>query len=77
MNFKNFTIKSQEALQEAINLVERNGQQSVEPSHLMSGIMNVGENVTNFIFSKLGVNSQTLADVVIRDAQSRRALPEP
>lgn len=71
MNFKNFTIKSQEALQEAINLVEQNGQQSVEPSHLMSGIISVGENVTNFIFSKLGVNAQAFADIVKRDALSR------
>ncbi len=71
MNFKNFTIKSQEALQEAINLVEQNGQQSVEPSHLMSGIISVGENVTNFIFNKLGVNAQAFADIVKRDALSR------
>ncbi len=70
MNFKNFTIKSQEALQEAINLVEQNGQQSVEPSHLMSGIISVGENVTNFIFNKLGVNAQAFADIVKRDALS-------
>ena len=71
MNFKNFTIKSQEALQEAIGLVEQNGQQSIEPSHLMSGIIKVGENVTNFIFSKLGINSKTFSDVIMSDAMSR------
>ena len=70
MNFKNFTIKSQEALQEAINLVERNGQQSVEPAHLMSGILTVGENVTNFLFSKLGINSQAFSDIILRESQS-------
>ena len=71
MNFKNFTIKSQEALQEAIGLVEQNGQQSIEPSHLMSGIIKVGENVTNFIFSKLGINAKTFSDVIMSDAMSR------
>ena len=70
MNFKNFTIKSQEALQEAISLVERNGQQSVEPVHLMSGILNVGENVTNFLFSKLGINAQSFSDIILRESQS-------
>ena len=70
MNFKNFTIKSQEALQEAISLVERNGQQSVEPAHLMSGILNVGENVTNFLFSKLGINAQAFSDIILRESQS-------
>ena len=70
MNFKNFTIKSQEALQEAINMVERNGQQSVEPAHLMGGILNVGENVTNFLFSKLGINPQAFSDIILRESQS-------
>ena len=70
MNFKNFTLKSQEALQEAINMVERNGQQSVEPAHLMGGILNVGENVTNFLFSKLGINPQAFSDIILRESQS-------
>ena len=70
MNFKNFTIKSQEALQVAINLVEQNGQQSVEPSHLMCGMLSVGENVTNFIFNKLGINVRMLTEMVHRDASS-------
>ena len=70
MNFKNFTIKAQEAVQEAINLVERNGQQSVEPAHLAHGILTVGENVTNFLFSKLGINTQSFSDIIEREAQS-------
>ena len=56
MNFNNFTIKSQEAVQEAINLVNGNGQQAIEPVHLLAGLMKVGEHVTNFIFQKLGVS---------------------
>ena len=70
MNFKNFTIKSQEALQEAISQVERNGQQSVEPAHLMSGVLSVGEQVTNFLFSKLGINSRAFTDIIMRESQS-------
>ena len=53
MNFNNFTIKSQEAVQEAVNLVQSRGQQAIEPAHILHGVMKVGENVTNFIFQKL------------------------
>ncbi len=60
MNFNNFTIKSQEAVQEAVNLVQNRGQQAIEPTHLMAGVLKVGENVTNFIFQKLGMNQQQL-----------------
>ena len=60
MNFNNFTIKSQEAVQEAVNLVQNRGQQAIEPAHLMAGVLKVGENVTNFIFQKLGMNQQQL-----------------
>ena len=60
MNFNNFTIKSQEAVQEAVNLVQSRGQQAIEPEHLMAGVLKVGENVTNFIFQKLGINGQQL-----------------
>ncbi len=60
MNFNNFTIKSQEAVQEAVNLVQSRGQQAIEPVHLMAGVLKVGENVTNFIFQKLGMNQQQL-----------------
>lgn len=56
MNFNNFTIKSQEAVQEAVNLAQAKGQQAIEPSHVLSALLKVGENVTTFIFQKLGVN---------------------
>ena len=64
MNFNNFTIKSQEAVQEALNLAKSRGQQAIEPVHVMQGGMKVGENVTNFIFQKLGMNGQQVALVI-------------
>ena len=64
MNFNNFTIKSQEAVQEAVNLVQSRGQQAIEPEHLMAGVLKVGENVTNFIFQKLGINGQQIETVL-------------
>ncbi|MCR4612894.1 MAG: ATP-dependent chaperone ClpB [Bacteroidaceae bacterium] len=71
MNFNNFTIKAQEAVQEAVNLVQQLGQQTIEPAHLMAGVMKVGENVTNFIFQKLGVSAQNLQNMVMAEAQSK------
>ncbi len=68
MNFNNFTIKAQEAVQEAVGLVQQNGQQAVEPAHLMAGVLKVGENVTNFIFQKLGVNAQNFQRAVAGEA---------
>ena len=56
MNLNNYTIKSQEAIQQAVQLVTMNGQQSVEPAHLLKGILEVDENVTPFILKKLNVN---------------------
>ena len=70
MNFNNFTIKSQEAVQEAVNLVQSRGQQAIEPEHLMTGVLKVGENVTNFIFQKLGINGQQIATVLDRQIAS-------
>ena len=52
-------------MQEAVNLVKARGQQAIEPAHLLAGVMKVGENVTNFIFQKLGVNGQQIALVVL------------
>ena len=60
MTFDKFTIKAQEAIQEAVNLV----QQAIEPEHLLAGILKVGENVTNFLFQKLGVNSRQIEQVL-------------
>ena len=70
MNFNNFTIKSQEAVQEAVNLVQSRSQQAIEPEHLMAGVLKVGENVTNFIFQKLGVNGQQIETVLEKQIAS-------
>ncbi len=70
MNFDNFTIKSQEAIQEAINQVNRRGQQAIEPVHLLAGVLKVGENVTNFIFQKLGMNAQQINLVLDKQLES-------
>ena len=67
MNLNNFTIKSQEAVQQAVQLATENGQQAIEAVHLLKGVIMTGESVTNFIFQKLGVNIQNLNRVV--DAQ--------
>ena len=64
MTFDKFTIKAQEAIQEAVNLVQARGQQAIEPEHLLAGILNVGENVTNFLFQKLGVNSRQIEQIL-------------
>jgi ATP-dependent Clp protease ATP-binding subunit ClpB len=70
MNFNNFTIKSQEAVQEAVNRVQSGGQQTIEPEHLMAGVLKVGENVTNFLFQKLGINGRQVATVIDRQIES-------
>lgn len=56
MNLNSYTIKSQEAIQEAVQSVQQHNQQIIEPVHLLHGVMTVGEDVVNFIFQKLGVN---------------------
>ncbi len=71
MNFNNFTIKAQEAVQEAVNLVQQLGQQTIEPAHLMAGILKVGENVTTFIFQKMGISAQNFQNVINSEAASK------
>ena len=61
MQFDNFTIKAQEAVQQALNKAERGGQQAVGTIHLLLGVLEVGENVTQFLFGKMGVNLQQVA----------------
>lgn len=56
MNFQNYTLKGQEVIREAVKIAQSSGQQYIEPAHLMKGILKVGENVVDFIFSKMGVN---------------------
>ncbi len=70
MNFNNFTIKSQEAVQQAVNLAQSRGQQAIEPTHLLAGVLKVGENVTNFLFQKLGMNGTQIATVIDRQIDS-------
>ena len=70
MNFNNFTIKSQEAVQEAVNLTQTRGQQAIEPVHLLAGVLKVGKNVTNFIFQKLGMNAQQVTLVIDKQIDS-------
>ena len=65
MNFDKYTIKAQEAVQEAVNTAQRAGQQSIEPAHLLKALLTKASDVTHYIFQKLGVNSaqiSTLAD---------------
>ncbi len=70
MNFDKLTIKSQEAVQEAVKLVESRGQQAIETPHLLSAVMKVGENVVNFIFQKLGANARQVAMVIDKQIES-------
>ena len=56
MNFNNFTIKSQEAIQKAVEIARRNGNQAIEPAHLLKGILGEGGSVIKFIFQKLSIN---------------------
>ena len=67
MTFDKFTIKAQEAVQEAVNTAQRSGQQSIEPVHLLKGLMNKAKDVTNFLFQKLGVNAMQVETVVDRE----------
>ena len=67
MNFNNFTIKAQEAVQQSVQLAQQNGQQAIEAVHLLKAVMMTGESVANFLFQKLGVNTQNLQRVL--DAQ--------
>ena len=69
MNFDNFTIKAQQAVQQAVDRAQQNGQQAITPVHLLAGVLAVGENVTKFVFGKLGVNEQALQAAVNQELQ--------
>ena len=64
MNLEKFTIKAQEAINNAIDSAQRHGQQAIEPVHLLAGVLKSGENVTNYIFSKLGVKPESITGSV-------------
>ena len=70
MNYNNFTIKAQEALQKAIALAQSANQQIIEPTHLLKALMLVGENITTFLFNKLSVNSRNLELALDREIES-------
>ena len=69
MNFDNFTIKAQQAVQTALERATQNGQQAITPVHLLAGVLAVGENVTKFVFGKLGVNETSLQAAVNQELQ--------
>ena len=64
MTFDKFTIKAQEAVQSAINIAQRNGQQTIEPVHILAGVMEKGKDVINYVFQKLGVNAQAVESAI-------------
>ena len=64
MTLDKFTIKAQEAIQVAINLASRNGQQVIEPLHILAGIMEKGKDVVNYLFHKSGINLQIVESAV-------------
>ena len=69
MTFDKFTIKAQEAVQAAVNTAQQSGQQSIEPVHLLKGILEKGRDIANFVFQKLGVNAQQIDALVTSEIQ--------
>ena len=65
MTLDKFTIKAQEVVQEAVNTAQRGGQQTIEPIHLLAGIMDKAKDVVNYLLQKLGVNGQQI-DVLVQ-----------
>jgi len=70
MNFNSFTIKSQEAIQKALELTRSAGQQQIEPVHLLKAIMSEGESLVKFIFQKIGANLSVVAAQTDREIAS-------
>ena len=64
MTFEKFTIKAQEAVQSAINIAQRNGHQTIEPVHILAGVMDKGKDVINYVFQKIGVNAQAVETAI-------------
>ena len=69
MTFDKFTIKAQEVVQEAVNTAQMNGQQTIEPIHVLKGILTKAKDVSTFIFQKLGVNANQVAMLVDQEIQ--------
>ncbi|WP_455536865.1 ATP-dependent chaperone ClpB [Prevotella koreensis] len=64
MTLDNFTIKAQETVQEAMNITQRAGQQTLEPTHLLKGLLTKAKDITNFLFQKTGVNGAHVEQLV-------------
>ena len=67
MNFNSFTIKSQEAIQKALEFTRGAGQQQIEPLHLLKGIFSEGESLVKFIFQKVGANMAAVVSQTDRE----------
>lgn len=70
MNFNDYTIKSREALQKAIEITKERGQQAIEPAHILLGVITTGESVVNFLFQKLGANPGHLTSILSKEVDS-------
>ena len=79
MNFNSFTIKSQEAIQKAVEITKNSGAQAIEPVHLLKGVMSEGESLVKFIFAKVGANISAVEAQIDRDiaAQPKVSGGEP
>lgn len=70
MNFNNFTIKSQEAIQKAVEYTREASNQAIEPIHLLKGVVNVGDSLVNFIFQKVGASTHHLYSLIDKEISS-------
>ncbi len=77
MNFNNFTIKSQEVVQKAIELTRQSGQQQIEPVHILKALISESETIVNFVFQKLEANLNRQGDPGIAKSVGRRGFSQP
>ena len=70
MNFNSFTIKSQEAIQKAVEITRQAGEQQIEPVHILKGLMDEGDSLVKFIFQKVGANPVAVVQQVEREIAS-------
>ncbi|WP_167619902.1 ATP-dependent chaperone ClpB [Maribellus sediminis] len=70
MNMNNFTIKSQEAIQQAFQIAQANNQQAIETGHILRGVMHSAENVSEFLLKKLGVNTSIFQQALNKIVES-------
>ena len=70
MNFNNFTIKSQEAVQKAVEYTRGASNQAIEPVHILKAVAHVGDSLVNFIFQKIGASTHQLSSLIDRQIAS-------